>query len=105
MIQYATDENFDTLIANGDVIVDFFGVFCGPCKEIGAVLEDLNDEFPFLNIVKVDTDECEKVTERFGIEGIPDLYFYKNGKMVHREIGAIGEDELRSHISRLIYQI
>lgn len=103
MIRYATDENFRELIKTGPAIVDFFGEFCVPCKMIGSILEDLDVEYPFLNIIKVDTDECEALTEEFKIDGIPDLYFFRDGQVVHREMGAIGEDELKEHISDLLY--
>lgn len=103
MITYATDENFHELIAEGPVVVDFFGKTCVPCKMIARVLESLDDEFPFLNIVKVDTDECSKVSREYKIFGIPDLYFYKDGKLISREMGAVTEDVLREHLVKILY--
>lgn len=103
MITYATDSDFHELIAQGCVMVDFFGKTCGPCKMIARVLEDLDDEFPFLNIVKVDVDECPKVSKEYDIQGIPDLYFYKDGQLVTRELGAVSEDVIRSHLAEILY--
>ena len=103
MITYATDSDFHELISQGPVMVDFFGKTCGPCKMIARVLEDLDDEFPFLNIVKVDVDECPKISEEYDIHSIPDLYFYKDGQLVKRELGAVSEDVIRSHLAEILY--
>lgn len=103
MITYATDSNFHSLIAEGPVMVDFFGKTCGPCKMIAKVLEALDDEFPFVNIVKVDTDDCPQVTEKYKISGIPDLYFYKDGKLAARELGAVSEDVIHGHLAEILY--
>ncbi len=102
-IQYATDENFRELISEGAALVDFFGKTCVPCKMIAKVLEELEDEFPFVNIVKVDVDECPKLSKEFKINGIPDLYFYKDGQIVSREIGAVDEDTIREHLAEILY--
>lgn len=103
MITYAKDSDFHGLISQGPVMVDFFGKTCGPCKMIARVLEDLDDEFPFLNIVKVDVNECPQVSEEYKIHGIPDLYFYKDGQLVARELGAASEDVIRSHLAEILY--
>ena len=103
MIQYATDENFDSLIADGVVLVDFFGKTCGPCKMVARELEEIEDELPFVNIVKVDTDDCPKVSKRYNIDGIPDLYFYQDGKLVHHELGAINGESIRSILGGILY--
>ena len=103
MIQYATDETFDALISEGVVLVDFFGKTCVPCKMVARELEEIDDELPFVSIVKVDTDDCPKLTEKFRINGIPDLYFYKDGKLVHHEVGAIDGESIRSILGKMLY--
>ena len=70
-IRYATDETYKELVSEGVVIADFFTKTCAPCKMMTMVLEELDDEFPFLNIVKVDCDECPKTSEEFEIMGSP----------------------------------
>lgn len=102
-IKYATDETFAELVKEGVVIVDFFGKTCGPCKLLAKVLEELDDEFPFLNIVKVDTDECPKMSEKFGINGIPDVYFYKDGEIVARQTGFGRKEDLVKQLSEILY--
>ncbi len=103
MIQYATDETFEELVSEGVVLVDFFTKTCGPCKMLAVVLEELDDEFPFLNIVKVDCEDCPKTSDRFGIEGIPDLYYYKDGEMLFHEPGAVNGDYIREKLSGILY--
>ncbi len=103
MITYATDKNFDELVSKGAVLVDFFGKTCIPCKMTAEILEELDDEFPFINIVKVDVDDCPDVSDRFDIDGIPDLYFYKDGKIVAHELGAVSADVIKEHLSEILY--
>lgn len=101
--RFATDETYASLVSEGVVLVDFFGVTCGPCKMLARVLEELEDEFPFLNIVKVDVDQCPKTTEQFHVNGIPDLYYYKDGQVVLHEVGAVNGAEIRSHLAEILY--
>ena len=103
MIQYATDETYDALVSEGVVLVDFFGVHCVPCKMLARSLEELDDELPFLNIVKVDTDKCPIKTEQFHIDGIPDLYFYKDGKVLFHQAGLVGAEEIRDKLAEILY--
>lgn len=103
MTVYATDETFHDLVKEGVVIVDFFGKTCVPCKMIARVLEELEDEFPFLQIVKVDVEDCPKTSEEFRVEGIPDMYYYKDGEIVCHEVGAVGEEVIRSHLAEILY--
>ena len=100
---YATDENFKELVSEGVVIVDFFGKTCVPCKMIAPILEDLEDEFPFIKIVKADVDECPKTAIEFKVDGIPDLYYYKDGEIVWHETGAVTADEIKNHLAKILY--
>lgn len=102
-IKYATDETFSQLVSEGVVLVDFFGKTCGPCKMLARVLEELDDEFPFVDIVKVDVDDCPKTSEQFNINGIPDVYYYKDGKIVNHETGFGNKDMILSSLAKLLY--
>lgn len=101
--RYATDETYQELVSEGVVLVDFFGKTCGPCKMLARVLEELEDEFPFVNIVKVDVDECHETANRFQISGIPDLYYYKDGKVITHETGAVDGEYIRGRLAEIIY--
>lgn len=102
-IKYATDETFSQLVSEGVVLVDFFGKTCGPCKMLARVLEEVDDEFPFVDIVKVDVDDCPKTSEQFNINGIPDVYYYKDGEIVNHETGFGSKDMILSSLAKLLY--
>lgn len=102
-IKYATDETFSQLVSEGVVLVDFFGKTCGPCKMLARVLEELDDEFPFIDIVKVDVDDCPETSKQFNINGIPDVYYYKDGKIVSHETGFGSKDMILSSLAKLLY--
>ena len=102
-IVYATDANYNELVSEGVVLVDFFGKTCGPCKMLARVLEELDDEFPFLNIVKVDVDDCPETSGQFKINGIPDLYYYKDGELLFHEAGAVDGEYIRGKLAALLY--
>lgn len=102
-IKYATDESFGELVKEGVVIVDFFGKTCGPCKLLAKVLEELDDEFPFLNIVKVDVEDCPERTKEFGVDGIPDVYYYKDGAVVAHQTGFGSRDDVTEQLAKILY--
>ena len=102
-IKYATDATFEELVKEGVVIVDFFGKTCGPCKLLAKVLEELDDEFPFLNIVKVDVDECPEKAAEFKVNGIPDVYYYKDGQVVAHETGFGNKEMVTAKLSEILY--
>ena len=91
------------MVKEGVVLVDFFGKTCGPCKLLAVVLEELDDEFPFINIVKVDVEECPKTSEQFKINGIPDLYYYKDGQVVTHETGFGSKDMVLDTLAKILY--
>ena len=103
MITYATDENFKELIAEGFSLVDFFGQHCVPCKALSVILEDLEEDMPFVNIIKVDTDKCPETAHEYKINGIPDLYFIKDGNTVFHSVGLISGESIRDKITEIIY--
>ncbi len=102
-IIHATEENFDALVADGVVLVDFWATWCGPCKLLARELEELEDEMPFVNIVKVDIDQYPKLAERFHVSGIPDLFYYKDGQAVTHQLGAVPREEIKAKLAELLY--
>lgn len=102
-IKYVTDETYQEAVSNGVVLVDFFGKTCGPCKMLARVLEELEDEFPFINIVKADVEECPAIAKELKISGIPDLYYYKDGKILFHETGAVDGEYIRGRLAEILY--
>lgn len=91
-----TDSNIDEVInTEKPVLVDFWAEWCGPCKMIGPVVEELADEYGDKAVIgKVDVDNNPNVSAKFGIRSIPTLLFFKNGEVVDKQIGAAPKSTL-----------
>jgi thioredoxin 1 len=100
-----TDTNFDTVVSKSDrpVLVDFWAVWCGPCRTIAPHVEALADEFDGKAIVgKLDVDKSRDSAIKFGIQSIPTLLFFKGGKVVDRVIGAVDKKVLKEKLTALL---
>jgi len=95
-----TDANFEEIIkSDKPVLVDFWAEWCGPCKMIGPVVEQLADEYEGKAIVgKVNVDINPNTTAKFGIRSIPTLLVFKNGEVVDKHVGAAGKPALAGKI-------
>ena len=86
-------EEFDTIIKEGKVLVDFFANWCGPCKMLAPVLEEVSEQVDS-KIVKVDVDELPELARRYGIFSIPTLLLFENGQLVRKQSGYLNADDL-----------
>ena len=93
-IIHANEENFNDLIMNGKVLVDFFATWCGPCKMLTPILEELASDRSDTKIVKVDVDECEGLARQFGVMSIPTLIQFDNGKIIDKKVGFQSKEEI-----------
>ena len=90
------EDNFNELIKEGLVLVDFFANWCGPCKMLTPHLEELSKEY---SVIKVNVDECEELAREYGIMSIPALFLFKNGELIDKKIGYQELDELKLWLS------
>ncbi len=90
------DSNFDeTINSDKPVLVDFWSEWCGPCKMIGPVVEELAGDYEGKAVVaKLNVDENPLVTARFGVRSIPTLLVFKNGQVVDKQVGAVPKSVL-----------
>jgi len=88
LVQEVGADDFDTVTQSGVVLVDFFAVWCGPCRRQAPILEQIAPEFEGrVKIIKVDTDKAQDIAVRFGIQSIPTLVLLKDGKKVEQFLG------------------
>ena len=102
---HATDESFETDVLKSDVltVVDFWAPWCAPCRMISPALEELAMEHEGrLRLVKVNVDEHTRYAASYGIQAIPNLLFFKDGKVVDQAIGALPKPVLAERIKGLL---
>ncbi len=101
-----TDDNFETEVikSSAPVLVDFWAVWCGPCKMIAPELEKIADEksSDVLKIGKVNVDECRDTAIKYGISSIPTLLLFKDGEVAKKLVGAMGKDKILDEIGEFI---
>ena len=102
-MELLNEANFDEKTKNGVVLVDFFATWCGPCRMMAPILEDVKDELSSsIEIFKVDVDDNEKLARSFGIMSIPTLILFVNGQQKEKHIGLMQQDELVDIIKKYI---
>ena len=92
---------FDGAIANGIVLVDFYADWCGPCKMLAPVLEGVADKMKTVSFYKVNVDVSSDVASRFGIQAIPNLVIFKDGKAVDQITGFVPEGQIVERLEKL----
>jgi len=94
-----TDSNFDYKIKNSQlpILIDFWAEWCGPCKQIGPILEEIGEaKKDKLKIFKLNVDENPQTPQKFGVRGIPTLMFFKDGKLIDTKVGSLTKNMLES---------
>ena len=91
---------YEEAIKEGTVLVDFFATWCGPCKMLSPVLEEVAEENPDINILKIDVDEVSELAVRYGVQAIPTLMLFKNGQRVETRMGYQNKNQLLAFINQ-----
>jgi len=102
---HVTDAAFEKTVLQSPIpaIVDFWAPWCGPCKMVAPILDKLAGEYSGkLLVAKVNTDEDPEWAGKFGVQGIPTMLFIANGKVIHRQVGALPEPFLRDVVSQFL---
>ena len=100
-ILYVTDDSFEEEVINSDipVLVDYWAEWCGPCKMIAPILEEIvGDYTDKIKIAKLNIDENPNTPPKFGIRGIPTLMLFKNGEVEATKVGALSKSQLTAFI-------
>lgn len=101
-MEILSEKNFDEKVKDGFVVVDFFATWCGPCRMMSPILENVQKEMgDKVQIYKVDVDESENLARKFGIMSIPTIITFKNGEMVDKHIGLWMKDAMVDELNKL----
>ncbi|CDG47824.1 thioredoxin TrxA [Serratia symbiotica] len=101
-IIHLTDNSFDSnvLKAEGSILVDFWAEWCGPCKMIAPILDEIAEEFAGkLTITKLNIDQNPATAPKYGIRGIPTLLLFKNGEVAATKVGALSKGQLKDFLN------
>ncbi|MCR5826821.1 MAG: thioredoxin [Bacteroidales bacterium] len=99
-----SDSNFDAILSEGlPVMVDFWAPWCGPCRRVSPIVEELAGEYEGkVKICKCNVDENDAIPMKYSIRNIPTLLFFKNGELVDRLVGAVPKQEIEDKIKSLL---
>ena len=100
-----TDNNFDSDVINSDVpvLIDFWAVWCGPCKAIAPIIEEVANEFEGkVKVGKVDVDQNQDTAMKYGVRSIPTLLVIKDGEVVNQIVGAVPKSNITDILSKVV---
>ena len=100
MIKIIKSNEFNEVLKNDVVLVDFFAKWCGPCKMISPIIDQISSEISDVTFVKVDVDESGDLASMFGVMSIPTLLIFKNGQLKGKSSGFMSKSEIISFINQ-----
>ncbi|WP_278045737.1 thioredoxin [Clostridium butyricum] len=104
MVKHINEKEFENevLKGNGVVVVDFFATWCGPCKMLAPVLEEVQDEMKSVKIVKIDIDQNPDAAAEYGVKNIPTIKIFKDGKELTTNVGFMPKESLKDMIKKTL---
>lgn len=101
-----TDKNFDAESGQGVAVVDFWAEWCGPCRMIGPIIEELASDYEDKAIIgKVNVDDNPEISMKFGIRSIPTILILKDGEVVDKQVGVTTKNKLAEKIDKALMQV
>lgn len=102
LIHYSNQDNLKNLIeTNNLLVVDFYADWCGPCRRLGPIIEELAEEYKDVTFVKINVDNFSQEAAMFSVSSIPSVFYFKDGKVVNNTIGLLPHDSLKEKIEAL----
>ena len=95
MVKQITDKEFDESIKTGKVLVDFYAEWCGPCKMLSPVVDELSEELTDVTFYKLNVDESDEVVRKYNVMSIPTLLVFENGELKNKSVGFKNKDEIK----------
>ena len=101
MIIELSDQNFSEIISNGKVLIDFWADWCGPCRMIGPIVEEVAAEVNDVTVAKVNVDDYPELAGKHGVMSIPTLLYLKDGQVVDTSVGLVPKNVILSKLAAL----
>ena len=100
-----TDDNFEAEVLKSDkpVLIDFWAAWCGPCRMVSPIVEEISKEYEGkLKVGKINVDDNSKVASQYGIMSIPSLLFFKGGQVIDQVVGAVPKQQLTDKVDKIL---
>ena len=102
-MEIINEQNFNEKIASGVVLVDFFATWCGPCKMLAPIFEELSTEMEGkVKFIKVDVDQCPDISMQYSVASIPTIIVFKDGKNVNTTVGFVPKERIKEIVEAYI---
>jgi thioredoxin 1 len=103
-LYHVTDGDFDQQVLQSDIpaLVDFWAAWCGPCRTVGPIVEELAEEYKGkIKVAKLDVDNNKQVASKYGVRGIPTLMLFKDGQIVDQIVGAVSKSRIKELLDKV----